>query len=178
MGEVELEIWKAIQGWDGLYEVSSLGAVRSRCRNRWHSSDQFRVLHPRQDGQGYLKVFLHDKNRKRDRKVHQLVAEAFIGVRPTAADVNHKNGIKSDNRAANLEYVTRAENTKHAYDTGLTLGPRGTANGRSVLTEGDVVSIRAMRRNGLTLSWIAEYFGVSVSAVSHVTNGHTWKSLP
>src|SRR5688500_18178567 len=98
--------WVAIEGQDGLYSVSREGQVRS---------ERYGILKTN-DARDYRTVQL--ANRKRF-TVHRLVAAAFIGPRPQVAQINHKNGIKSDNRAENLEYCTGSQNMKHCFMTGL-----------------------------------------------------------
>lgn len=113
-----MEEWKPIRGHPNHF-VSSLGNVRSTDHV---VSDKGRPSHRKgkvfsitASGNGYARVYVE----KKCYAVHRLVAEAFI-PKPAGKDfVNHKNGIKTDNRAENLEWVTRSENCKHAYRTGL-----------------------------------------------------------
>lgn len=101
------EIWKPIPGHEG-YEASDLGHVRS-----WrHTGGVARrttpkVLRPRADRDGYLRVCL---GRAKTHHVHTLVARAFLGPRPEGREIDHVNGAKDDNRLANLEYVSGREN--------------------------------------------------------------------
>jgi len=78
-----------------------------------------RVLKPGKTKNGYLKVELFNKGTPRSRYLHCLVVEAFIGEVPAGLEVNHISGQKTDNRLENVEVVTHAQNTAHAWDTGL-----------------------------------------------------------
>lgn len=98
------EIWKPIEGYEKRYKISNLGNVKRLFR--YHE----KVLKLCLKKSGYLYVHLNDKNFR----VHRLVAKAFIKNPQNKPDVNHKNGIKTDNTVFNLEWVTRSENTKHA----------------------------------------------------------------
>jgi hypothetical protein len=95
--------WRYVAGQEGRYEVSDAGHVRN--------SRTGRVLKPWLN-KGYAHVNLGRGHRT---AVHQLVAEAFIGARSAGTEVNHKNGQRDDNRATNLEWMTRAENIRHAH---------------------------------------------------------------
>ena len=107
------EEWKAIAGYEGSYEVSNRGQVRSLDRVNGRGFNIFgRVLKPNPNREGYLGVSLYSggKATRRRRLIHQLVAEAFIGPRPEGFDVCHNDGDKTNNRADNLRYDTRSAN--------------------------------------------------------------------
>lgn len=104
------EIWKAVNEYDGLYIVSNYGNVKSLRRNI--------ILHPTNDD-GYLKVKLQFNRKTKSVRVHRIVALAFIPNPENKAQVNHINGIKSDNRVENLEWSTNRENILHARKNGL-----------------------------------------------------------
>lgn len=99
------EIWKDIPEYSS-YQISSLGNVRSNKYGDW------RLLKPAVDGAGYLVVCLRKNNESVRFRVHRLVAQAFVEGNGT--DVNHINGVKTDNSADNLEWCSRSENVKHA----------------------------------------------------------------
>lgn len=113
------EVWKPIEGWEDRYEVSNMGKVRSL---NYHMTGKAKELSPISSGKGYLMVGLCRDCKMKWAKVHRLVASAFIPNPENKPQVNHKNGVKIDNRADNLEWVTDGENLRHAYDTGLKRG--------------------------------------------------------
>lgn len=108
-----MEVWKDIQGYEGLYQVSNQGRVKSLERRT-----QTRVCHEKimnsQFDTRYLFVRLSKDGKKRNLLIHRLVANEFIPNRDGCPYVNHINGKKTDNRVENLEWCTPSENTVHA----------------------------------------------------------------
>ena len=130
--------WKPIPTFSN-YEASSDGELRSLNYKR---SGRVVVLNPSLTSDGYMKTMLLDDTGKyRSWTVHKFVTLAFFGDRQ-GLEVNHKNGIKTDNRIHNLEYVSRSENIKHAYANRLMRGMVGVNNPNSKLTNEQVVEIR------------------------------------
>jgi hypothetical protein len=114
------EIWKPIEGYEGLYEVSNLGRIRRRkFVNMYGSKDKIIILEPQKRKNGYMQVILRDKERFSERLVHRVVAMAFLPKVDGKEFVNHKDGNKTNNRANNLEWCTRSENMIHAYRNAL-----------------------------------------------------------
>ena len=138
------EEWRGVQGYEGLYEVSNLGAVRGldRCvEGRWGNLVVHgRVLKPQKDRNGYLYVELNRGGSGVKKKIHRLVALAYLTNHNGAPQVNHLSGDKLDNSHTNLEWCTSQENIRHAISTGLRGG--GELAGNSKLTLEDVHWIR------------------------------------
>lgn len=111
----EQELWKDIQGYDGKYQVSTLGRVRSVKRTVINSrgrkqSFKETILRPDHAPNGYERVGLYDKGRLKHRRVAKLVYEAFVGPVPEGLEIDHLNGNNTDNRLENLRVCTHKEN--------------------------------------------------------------------
>lgn len=119
------EIWKDIRGYEGRYQVSNLGNVKSVAfMQRYllaNKKEAYRLTKPKIIAQqlinsGYLLVHLHKDNKRTARTVHTLVADAFLSG---SGEVNHTDGVKTNNCLSNLEYVTSSQNKIHAVSLGL-----------------------------------------------------------
>ncbi len=159
------EQWKTIDGWP--YEASSMGRVRN--------SRTGYILKPCDDKYGYFLVTLCDSGNQVTRTVHRLVSRTFLGGKPDGYVVNHMDGRKHNNGADNLEYVTPAENERHAVDMGLKA--RGERNNKAKLTEDDVRSIRDLYKGGLTQVELGKMYGMSHRGIGHVVNRKNWKHV-
>lgn len=112
-------IWKDIADYEGRYSISLSGLVRRNTAAQ--GAKVGRILKPQMHQQKYLRVNLYKNGKMQYHKVHILVIKTFLGARPTGYQINHKNGIKTDNRIENLEYVTPRENILHAWTNGLSM---------------------------------------------------------
>jgi hypothetical protein len=170
--------WRPIPGYEGLYEVSAEGDVRSLprlipCASGESRRFAGRGLTPDPNKWGYLRVTLHRSGRQKRCGVHELVALAFIGPKPVGAWVLHRDDDKRKNIPGNLYYGTRAENAKDAIANGRQV--RGSRVSNSKLTEADIPSILAMRSRGETYKGIGIAFGVATSTIFQICVGKWWK---
>ena len=157
------EVWKPLHGYEGLYEISSYGVVKSVRRfnpnsgknGMWYPE---RIMKTRLDGDGYVVLGLTKNGKMKMCKMHRLVLETFD--KESDLQVNHKDGNKQNNRLDNLEWVTCSENIKHAFRTGLK-SENGSKNPKSKLTEKEVMQIcDFFKYTTFTNKQIAEMFDI------------------
>lgn len=116
-----LEVWKDIPNYEGLYQISNLGNVKSLCfgARNIKKSNIVKLLHQSRNNLGYHKVQLYKDGKSKMFYVHRLVAMSFIPNPDNKPQINHKDGNKDNNTIDNLEWVTSKENLRHAVETGL-----------------------------------------------------------
>lgn len=181
------EIWKDIYGFDG-YQVSNLGNVRSFWKRKhyptgygtyWYLSNKPRIMAASDDGNGYLKLMLYNRNdgKRYCRKVHKLVADAFIPLPNEVEDwtVDHirsgRDG-KLDNSVDNLRWVTRRENIQKAYRDGM-------CDERIRRQDKDIVAIDLWTGEECYFSSIqeaADILRIDRTAISHVLRGDHYRT--
>lgn len=167
------EEWRAVTG-ASRYEVSSIGRVRCLRSNHWvrqHDVPFFKSASL--DSAGYPQTGLVlDDGRKVTRKIHLLVATAFHGDRPTGAQCNHKDGVKANSIATNLEWLSVADNCRHAWATGLHKSMRATAHPHAKLTyeQADTIRQRYAARER-TQTGLANEYGVSQRVIWRIVQG-------
>ena len=113
------EEWKPIKGYEGLYEVSNCGRVKSLAKKVGKGKREERILKSYSNKKGYLMIGLCKNSKERGYLVHRLVAEAFIPNPENKPQINHINGCKDCNIISNLEWVNNSENQLHAVKNGL-----------------------------------------------------------
>ena len=117
------ELWADIKGCEGYYQITQSGKIRSLPRIRRMSNRNtfypMKILKQSISSNGYFIVSIWMNGVKKTFPVHRLIAETFIGNPDNKSQVNHKNGIKADNRIENLEWVSQSENAIHAIKSGL-----------------------------------------------------------
>lgn len=133
---MDKEIWKDIKGYEGKYQVSNYGRVKSL----WIEHNTFngikkiqreKILLQKKDNLGYISYGLFKNGKSKRLRAHKLVVEAFIGTIPKDMAVNHINGIKTDNRIDNLEICTFSHNIREAFRLGINKRRFGKLNHRS-----------------------------------------------
>lgn len=167
------ERWLPIPGYEGFYEASDIGRVRSIPRGRRTG----RVLKPQRYGpRGYLGVTLSVHGQAKKYYMQRLIAATFLGPRPDRADVCHKDDDKTNNRASNLKYDTHAANQREASERGRCAF--GERNGMARLSEAQVAEIRAARSAGVRGNDLARQYGISKAQVSRIGTGRCWPQQP
>jgi hypothetical protein len=156
------ETWVSIPDWDQ-YEASTLGRIRRRF-----------VLRTRAQRRGYLEIKLSKDGKAKTKLVHRLVASAFLGVN-NDKHVNHRDGDKTNNRPDNLEFVSEAENKKHAAALGLMQHSENRYNAK--LKNVDVIKIRELALSGVSHAQLAARFGVSQPIVTRIVNRKIWRHV-
>lgn len=174
MGDVE--VWRNIDE-NGHYRISSMGRVESvkRFANGRNTSGRIMKLKP--DKRGYLNVNITLDGEKVTKKVHRLVAEAFIPNPEKKPTVNHKNGIKQDNNLSNLEWHTWDENKNHAVENKLMRGLRGEDSPRSKISKEMAIEIKKRLSQNERPVRISRSLRVSEAIVVKIKTGKTWVHL-
>lgn len=113
------EVWKDIDGWEGQYQISNLGRVKSLPKKLHRGMTKERIMKSTNNGSDYFIVGFRNGNRRKSYLVHRLVAKAFIPNPKNKEEVNHIDGNKQNNIYTNLEWTTKQENINHAWRTGL-----------------------------------------------------------
>lgn len=178
------ELWKDVPGFEGIYQVSTLGNVKvldrlvlnSRYGEELHIKRKGKVLKLSisKKAKGYYVASLTTNNKTKQFFVHRLVASAFIGPLPEGLFVNHIDGNKLNNIPSNLEYVTTSENLLHAFKNGLNTSRKRTR--RCSLSDEQVRQIRDMYKEGLSVTEIGRRVGYKPSRVTELLNGkrYSW----
>ena len=163
------EIWKDIPKYNGKYQVSNLGRIK-----RTNGNNQ-KILKKYSHYSGYIKINLYFNGLKTYR-VHRLVAELFIPNPNKLPQVNHKNGIKNDNRVENLEWVTAGDNQRHAYDNKLKNKLYGESNPNNKLSNKSIIEIRKLYPS-MSYTDIGKIYGVHSGTISRIINNKLWNNI-
>jgi hypothetical protein len=175
------EIWKPVVGWEGIYEVSDHGNIRTvsryvNCRGNGKVLLKSCIRKIVLNRYGYPVVTMEGGGKKKILKsIHRAVVEAFIGAIAPLMEVNHKDGVKTNNNLANLEIVTRKQNAIHMAEV---LGKcRGEKSGQARLKNVDVLNICELLKDGLTQEEIAGRYDVDRTTISLIARGKNWSHL-
>lgn len=168
-----IELWALIPRTTGRYEISDAGRVRNIATGR--------VLSAYRNRANYRYVAILGVRRA----IHRMVLEAFVGDRPGSFDACHANGLRDDNRLANLRWDTRAGNmadmdpvTRRNATEAARLVNRGEGSHLAKLTEADVIEVRRLWACGVPRQGLARMYGVTKSAIAHIVQHRSWKHLP
>src|SRR5688572_28302739 len=166
-----METWKPIKGTLSRYGKSYYVSSEGRVKNAYG-----RILSFHKHYRGYIMGEVRTNHKERRRQIHRLVAEAFIPNPKNKPQVNHLNGIKSDNRVVNLEWCTNYENSVHARMNGFyPPNKRGEDHQQAHLTNEQALGIRnAKLGNGITRKTLCKEYGVSIHVVKDVRHGKSY----
>lgn len=171
------EIWTPIDGYEGFYEVSNLGRIR-------RISDAIGTFNGRvlslkvKDGIYRVCCLYRSPSDHKSFRVCRIVAKSFHGEPPSKnSQVNHKNGIKNDDRAENLEWVTPSENVRHRFDVLGIDNPKGENHKNATFTDYQVSIMKALRIAGASNGSIARQFNAKLQAVKAITSNRNWSHV-
>lgn len=168
-----IEIWKDVKGYEGRYTVSNLGQVKSFLTLKISGL----LLNRNLDTAGYPIVKRYSGNDKgKTKKVHRLVAEAFIPNPNSLPQVNHLDGVKDNNCVANLEWCDGFGNQRHAWNIGLCKKRFGEDCNVSKATEKIILEIRE-KAGRVLMKDMAKEYGMSKTNVSDIIKRRTWKHI-
>lgn len=164
------EVFKEIKGFEGRYEISNLGNVKSLLTGK--------LMKLGITPFGYLRVNLRYANCRKYKSyfVHRLVASAFIPNPKNYKEVNHKDSNRQNNKVTNLEWCTREENIRHSFKFG-NASNKGLRNPNAKLNLEDVEAIKALAKtNRFYHKKIAKFFRISSSMVDNIVKGNNWSN--
>lgn len=176
-----MEEWKSIPGYEGLYEASTHGRIRSLPRiiktgsGGQHLRDGA-VLHRTVGGSGYATIGLSKDGKVHTTTIHKIVMLTFMGPKPKNHVICHGDGDRWNNRLGNLRYATNEENAYDRIRHGT--AALGSRNRSSKLTEELVAEIKSLhKKNELSRSEIAAKFGVAITTIRGIVTGRTWRHV-
>lgn len=175
------EIWKDIPGYEGFYQASTLGRIKSVTRTVNRRGNTTRIVYERilitmSDGKGYQLVNLNKYNVSTTHTVHRLILSTFVENTENKPQVNHINGIKDDNKLINLEWSTVSENGLHAYKNGLQISAKGEKVNGSKLKDEQVLEIRKIGKSK-SLKELSNIYNISISTISMIINNKIWTHI-
>ena len=165
------EEWVPIKDISRKYMISNMGRIKSMPSK--YNRDE-KLMNQYQNPSGYLHVKLIHEGKERAKNLHRLVAKHFIENIENKAQVNHKNGVKTDNRIVNLEWCTPRENRMHALSALGVKASKGEDHYRAKLTSIFVMEIFESNERHKTL---ATKYGVSLTVIQSIKDGKTWDSV-
>lgn len=174
----KIEQWKPVPDFEGIYEISDKCRLRRISTHKGRAKESYPSPHLKKSG--YVDYWLWKDGKPTRRIAHRLMWEAFNGPIAPGLVMNHKNGIRDDNRIENLEIVTQSENVRDGFLRGRkppNNPSHGEANGGAKLREHEVREIRRLRASGSSQREVSEKFGISIHLVSLIHRRRIWKHL-
>lgn len=184
---MENEIWKPVEGYEQYYEVSTWGRVRALAiyiKNDGNFAGgfhkHFKVRNQQTNKYGYKTIKLCKYGKCQRYTVHRLVAKAFIPTDNYENQINHIDGNKTNNNITNLEWVTPAENMKHAWDTGLINSDHtvGSKHANAKLTEAQVIEMRELYATGnYKRKELCDKYNIKLSTFKDIVSRRSWQHV-
>lgn len=179
LSDMEGEEWVYVVGYNGNYMISNMGRVKTVARR--YGNNRFQpecILRQSFNKKGYLQICLNKDAKRNTGRIHRLVATHFIDNPENKPEVNHKKGIKIDNRASELEWATAKENVKHAFRMGLK-SMKGEKNSFSIVSEKTVLAIRSEYIKGKygQRQELSDKYGITKNHVKLITLNRSWRHL-
>ena len=172
---MEKEIWKDVIGYEGLYQVSNLGRIKSLKRaikqKNYTRIIKQKILKPLKI-HGYSHVHLSVLGKAKVIKIHKLVTSAFLGKIGTGLEINHIDGHKDNNEISNLEYCTKSENAIHAFRLGLR---KSGIEHHSAKLNG--AQVKEIKESSLSQRKLAKIYGITQSNIWAIKANKTWKGI-
>jgi len=173
------EIWKPIVNYEGLYEISNYGRIKSFYKYKGTSE---RILESTKNKNGYIKVALYKNHGAKQHYIHRLVLETFIGPCPKNMEVCHGDGSRDNNFIGNLRYDTYSNNDLDKRRHGTTTNPvwinnKGIKNNQAKLNDNKIIEIRHLIRKGVSIKEIAIQYSVDSQTILNIKNKESWRHV-
>lgn len=169
------EIWKSVEGYEGLYEISNLGNLyRLEYITNRGRKIKGKLMNQYLNYKGYIQVYLIKEGKKFTTTIHRLMAIAFIPNPDNKPQINHLNGIKNYNKLENFEWCDNSENQLHAFHTGLKKYPKGELNSNTSLTEELVNIIKQEYNSGGKIPELSKKYSIELQILRNIIYGRTW----
>ena len=162
----------------GIFKITEDGNILRKYKFNRHGILHIKMRNiERHDKQGYKRISLRINGKTVNYESHRLIWFYKKGEIDDKLDINHKNGIKDDNRIENLELLTRKENVRHAHEILKTHNQKGEKNNNAKLKNIEVIEIKKKLKNKIKQKIIAEEYNVSVGAIFDISTGKNWKHI-